>query len=338
MSKPTPIIKLLNKLESDVSDAFVRAMQELAGSVDFKAFVRYLSTGQVDRALKLLDLAPEFMSELNEELRRAYIQAGEELVRSLPPLFDPTIGGTVSGRFSAQNNRALQYLQRSAAQRVTSLSDQTRKALKEFIADPAQSNKSPRRLALDIVGRVGPGGTRQGGLIGLADNQKDWVSNLEADLRANPQRYFNRKLRNKKYDSVVRKAIKTGKPLTEDQISRLTQAYGNKVLKYRGESVARSELMRSLSAGRREGLAQMLEKGRIKDEDITREWDASEDSDTREDHANVNGTKVKGLNSTYKVGKVQMTGPHDLNAPAEQTINCRCFERISIDFIGLVAS
>lgn len=339
MTQPTPILKLMKKLEDDVVRAFVRSMQKLAGSVDMGRFVELIGQGRIDDALKFLELGPEHLGPLNEELRGAYLRSGEELADALPPLLDPALGGTVTSSFNAENTRAQQYLRQSSARRVTHLTDLERSNLREFLSDQLNRGKSPRTVALNLVGRVKPNttGRREGGVIGLAKNQIAWVQNAETELIENPAKYLKRSLRDTRWDDLVVKAVFDEKPLSQRNVDLILRTYKNRVLRYRGQSIAQTELMASMSEGRRESLRQAVEKGRISDQDIEREWDASEDSSTRETHQAVNGTKIKGLNSRFSVGGHMLDGPHDPNGPAEETINCRCFERIRVDFIGLLA-
>jgi len=56
---------------------------------------------------------------------------------------------------------------------------------------------------------------------------------------------------------------------------------------------------------------------------VTKEWLATSDTRTREDHRNADGQKVP-IDHAFIVGGVSMMHPGDPSAPADQTIQCRC--------------
>ncbi len=73
---------------------------------------------------------------------------------------------------------------------------------------------NPRVTALDIVGRIDPvTKKRVGGVIGLTNNQEQWVANGRRYLEQLDSKYFNLELRDKRFDGTVKKAIEAGKPL-----------------------------------------------------------------------------------------------------------------------------
>jgi len=56
---------------------------------------------------------------------------------------------------------------------------------------------------------------------------------------------------------------------------------------------------------------------------LEKEWLATEDSRTRPTHSEADGQRV-GMNETFTVGGYQMKRPGDPDAPAKETIRCRC--------------
>jgi hypothetical protein len=84
----------------------------------------------------------------------------------------------------------------------------------------------------------------------------------------------------------------------------------------RAEMIARTEVIGAANQG---ALAEMSATGLRS----TKEWLATRDGRTREEHAAANGQKVP-LDQPFLVGGVAMNGPHDPAAPAHLTINCRC--------------
>ena len=120
-----------------------------------------------------------------------------------------------------------------------------------------------------------------------------------------------------------------------DRVLSLKQ-YGNLLLQQRGETISRTETITALRQGRREGFKQAVEQGKVDGQAITRAWDATLDKRTREDHAAMDGETIDGLDEAWVLpdGSRMMTpGDSSLGADAAQIINCRCFERISVDWL-----
>ena len=73
----------------------------------------------------------------------------------------------------------------------------------------------------------------------------------------------------------------------------------------------------------------------VRAEDVVRAWDSTGDARTRETHAAADG-QVVGQGEAFNVGGALLMFPGDtsLGAPAGETINCRCYSDIRIDFFA----
>ena len=96
------------------------------------------------------------------------------------------------------------------------------------------------------------------------------------------------------------------------------------ILKGRVASISRTETHSAAQEASR-GAADAL---RIPN--LTKEWIAAQDERTRETHSQADGQKV-GLKEKFVVGGVEMDGPGDRNAPAEEFFNCRCATTYSVE-------
>ncbi|MEV5930927.1 phage minor head protein [Streptomyces cellulosae] len=63
------------------------------------------------------------------------------------------------------------------------------------------------------------------------------------------------------------------------------------------------------------------------DRPLVKQWVTRRDTRVREDHAVANG-QIQLLDDDFTVGGVQMAAPHDPDAPASQTVNCRCILKV----------
>jgi hypothetical protein len=93
----------------------------------------------------------------------------------------------------------------------------------------------------------------------------------------------------------------------------------------RAENIARTEVVGASNAGAFEQMGLMRGQGTI-----TKEWLATLDARTREDHLEVDGAE-RDLDEPFTVGGFLMQRPHDPLGGAGQVCNCRC--TILFDFV-----
>jgi hypothetical protein len=159
------------------------------------------------------------------------------------------------------------------------------------------------------------------------------VNNVRADLEGLSPEYFTRKLRDKRFDGLVRRAIRDGKPLSQVDVDRITQRYAERSLAHRAEVIARTESLNALRAGRDEGVRQAMEQGAISN--AQKVWDASGDSRVRPDHRAMNGQSV-GMNEPFVApdgSRLMYPGDSSLGASASQTVMCRCVTDYRVDWL-----
>jgi len=73
----------------------------------------------------------------------------------------------------------------------------------------------------------------------------------------------------------------------------------------------------------------------VRAEDVVRAWDSTGDARTRETHTAADG-QVVPQGEAFTVGGYSMMYPGDtsLGAPAGETVNCRCYQDLRIDFFA----
>lgn len=219
---------------------------------------------------------------------------------------------------------------------MTRIVDEQREAIREVIEAGIAAGRGPRDTALDIVGRINPATKRrEGGIVGLnAPQAKAW-RNAADELDALDPAYFSRKLRDKRFDRMVRRAIEDGKPLAKADRQRILNRYQDRMLKHRGDTIARTETIASLNAGRDQGIRQLIDAGNITEDQVVKVWDsAGPDGRTRDTHLAMEGQRRRlGEPFTTPTGaRLMHPGDATLGAPGSEVINCRCVLRFDIDF------
>lgn len=183
-------------------------------------------------------------------------------------------------------------------------------------------------------------GKREGGIIGLNSQQTDAVIRAARELASGDPtqmlNYLGRKRRDARFDGLVRKAMEAGKPLSQADIDKITGRYKDRLLKLRGETIARTEMLNGLRAGRHEQWQQAIEKG-LDANRVRVTWGATGDARTRDTHMLLNKTKVKFGQVFTTLTGVRMAYPGDVTQPgnnakllAAETIQCRCYAAYSI--------
>jgi hypothetical protein len=330
MPLPRDIQRVLDQLEPAIRAAFNEAFGSITSAIVLRDVTDAIARRDVDAAIRALRLEPEFMQPLARAIENAYYTGGALALAAVPEA--PSGERYIIG-FDGRHPRAELWAQNHVGNLITEVIADQVAMTRGVIERQIISGVNPRTAALDIVGRGTP---RTGGFIGLTSNQAGFVENMRGDLTRLDSNYFSRTLRDRRFDPMVRRAIAEGRPLSQADISRITGRYKDRLLKYRGDVIARTESITALRAGRHEGFEQLVERTDIRPEQIERRWDATGDSRTRPDHAAMNGQTIIGLSEPFVApdgSQMMYPGDTSLGASEEQTIQCRCFERVRVRFI-----
>ena len=358
-------LRLLDDTWPGVRSEFVAAMRQARAGVDMKALEDAIARGDVDAAFRALRFDAADLFKTDTAITAALAAGGnyqmgafQYATRRAP------IASRVVQSFGGRNERAERIARDLGSRLVTEVIDDTRVLIAQTIRGGLEAGNNPRRTALDIGGRI-VNGKRQGGLVGLHSTQAEYVQSMRAALSptngvgvrrivTDPVTGAQRAVkdfwigndgtlkstltaRNKQSDAAIFRAIRDGTTLPQTAIDRAAQGYSNKLLRQRGETIARTETLKALNAGRQEALDQLIENPNndVQAQDVVRAWDSTGDARTRETHAAADG-QVVPQGEAFTVGGYSMMYPGDtsLGAPAGETVNCRCYSDIRIDFFA----
>lgn len=328
--------RLLNRFSATIRDAFEAAIADVSDNVVFGELVTRIENGDLTGALRSLGIGEASMRRLNVAIEQAY-EAGGVLTGASFPVLNTSNGRAVF-RFDVRNIRAEQYLRANAANRIETLTAETRGHLQELIEAGVRDGRGPASTARDLVGRIDRAtGKRVGGVIGLTEKQKGWVDGTRADLQNLDKRYFTRDLRDKRFDGIVRRAIKDGKPLDAETVQRLTTRYEANALRYRGETIARSEALAALNHADREAYKQAVDSGAAREQDVERFWRTG-GANIRDTHSELDASNQSvGLNEAFTTSsgaRLMQPGDTSLGAGAEEVANCKCNVFTKVDWIS----
>jgi hypothetical protein len=320
---------LLATLEPQMAAAFRDAISRAASAVDVRALVAALESGDIERAVALLRINQAVLFPLADAVRASYVAGGVAVASSLP--------GGLSARFGFDGRavRAEAWVQRAAGTLIEGIQSDTLAMARTVIRDGLERGAGPRSLASQIVGTRQAGGVRSGGFMGLTDQQASYTVRARAELVDLDAGYFRRERRDKRYDRMVARAIRDGKPLSAAEVDKITQAYRSRLLQLRGETIARTETLNALRAGRHEGFEQLVESGGVARDAVQVVWSATLDARTRDIHVAMDGEAIPlgGSFTSPSGSRLAFPGDTSLGAGGADTINCRCYATYRVDYL-----
>lgn len=329
---PKDVQAALDRLEPELRQAFLDAIARSRSAVSLQKVEAALIAGNIEGAIDALRLEGVWFSPLQDAVRSS-LNAGGALALTGLRVRDPYDGTTFVLGFDGRHDRAEAWVRERSSALITEIVEDQREMARQQIQAGLEAGRNPRQTALDLVGRINRAtGKREGGFIGLTSQQASWARNAEAQLRALDAGYFTRTRRDKRYDATIRKAIKDGKPLSEADVQKIVSRYKDRLLKTRADTIARTESLNALRAGRHEGFEQLVESGKVRADQIVVTWSATMDGRTRDTHRSMNGQKIRmGRIFTSPSGAVfEFPGDVTHGAPAGEVVQCRCIAEYSI--------
>jgi hypothetical protein len=320
MARPTPsqqriIEALLKQFGPIIAKAFADAIAAANIRLNERALIEAIAQRDLDAAVELLRFDDAILFPLQDAIRAAYVAGGTSVGETVPKSIAAGWG------FNGRHPRAERWIAQRGAELVQGI-DQERQAARAVILAGQEEGRGAQSIARDITGRLNPiTGRREGGIIGLTSEQTDYAISARGELTRLDPHYLTRKLRDTRYDPMVRKAIASGKPLSQADVDKITGRYKDRMLKRRGETISKTEAFTAQAAGRDEAYRQTLEKPGV--EAVTVRWQHNLSEKPRPDHVAMNGTVID-MGQTFDFDDAQMRFPHDPAGGAKHSIGCRC--------------
>lgn len=322
MATRREIITEIERLEPSISEGFKASIFKIRGSVAIARLEEAIRAGDLEAARRIVNFSQARFSELTEGNRGVYLAGGEFSANQAP--------ASLGFSFNVNSPRAARYVQEKSSALLDLMINDQNQMIRDVLSAGVDAGVNPRRLALDLVGRVDRRtGERVGGRLGLTANQARYVSSAQSELlsgdRAQMRNYLQRQARDKRFDSMVLKAIEDEAPIPRPDADRIAARYSDNLLQVRGEAIARTEALESFHAGADEALNQAVEEGYARAEDIVKVWSSTGDARVRDGHRAMDGQTV-GLNETFvdPVTGDRLRYPADNQASAATRVNCRC--------------
>src|SRR5690606_37865330 len=111
-----------------------------------------LERGDVDGAIRAMQLDEAAYRPLEEAVQQAFNGGGVAAVEGMPTLRDPS-GHTIVVRWGVRDLAAEEWLRTHSAELVTGIVEDQRTAIRSALEDGLARGDNPTRTALAVVGR-----------------------------------------------------------------------------------------------------------------------------------------------------------------------------------------
>lgn len=292
--------RLLRQYAPGFRSAVLKAYRDLQGAFSEARLARILRTqgaaGVVAAVVEQFEVASV---PVREGLRTTMEGAAKAFQRDLPKV------ARVGVAFDVLNPEVLAALRTMETRVMTGLTEALATTVREHVAAGLVAGQNPTVIAR---------GLRP--LLPLAPNQANAIRNFERMLREGDSEALTRALRDKRFDSTVKRAF-AGQGLSEAQVTRMTGAYRKRMMAFNANTIARTSTLDALRQGQRASWVQAadvvgFDRGLLMKERVT-----VGDSRVREDHAEINGQTVP-FDVPYTNGEI---------VSGDQSYNCRCIDR-----------
>lgn len=329
--------EIASKHGLEVAEAFYEAINRIRSAVQIQRLTALIEQGRIEDALEALQIEESLFNDLADKARAAHVSAGHATADTLPRRRPD--GTAVVVRFDGRNPAAEAWINEHSSQLITHLTDETKQAVRVSLTVSMEAGVNPRQAALEVVGRINKAtGKREGGVLGLSVPQAEYVAKARAELLSGDpedlKHYLTRQRRDKRFDRSITKAIRTGEPVPAETIAKAITAYEGRLLKLRGEIIARVETMTAIQQGKYEAFRQAIADGKVDVEAVTKIWRSAGDMRVRHTHMALNGKSV-GFNEPFRSPSgALLRYPMDtgLGAGTDEIVGCRCDCEYKIDF------
>jgi len=303
---PRAIRILFNAWERQMRDDWLEGIAGVTNDLDITTLSALLEAGKMAEALELVNTTSTAF------FNRTWVPAFNESA-SQASLYLQRQTGIRMVLDQITNFKAQAALQQNGLRLVRGFTAQQNEATMQAIQRSFTTGANPRATARAF---------RES--IGLTARQEAAVANYRRSLESGTKASLGRALRDKRFDRTIDRMVRTGEPLSEEQIQRMTGRYRERMLKYRSETIARTESLRSVHQGQNEMYQQAMDSGQLQPDNTTQEWNTATDERVRDSHSAMHG-QVTRFDEPFISGLGnQLMYPGDVAAPAEDTVQCRC--------------
>lgn len=252
------------KFEPRISATFRAAVDAMRAKIDATALRAAVDRGDMAAVLRVVGLADDtgVFDRLMEPLRRAFEAGG-----AAAPQQQAVSSATFA--YDRDTPRTVRAMRDYGLALIRQITEDTRGAVREVMTEQLNAGVNPRAVA-----------TRIGDIVGLTSHQAAQVARYRAALVEGDMKALAMKLRDKRFDATVARAIREGGRVPADRIGQLVGRYAERMRRFRGETIARTESIRAVNLGAHQGMRQAIDGGHLPETGLTRRWVVAKDERT----------------------------------------------------------
>lgn len=298
------LFDLISRAEPRVRNALYAAILAARDERTLDELAALIEAGDFDGAIERA--AQVGAVRLAEAYAAVYTLSAQSTAKALSDALEIAVG------FDQVNFRAVDQMQRARLEFIREFTAEQRLATRAALLDGIERGLNPRDQAREF---------RRS--IGLTLRQERAVQNYRRLLEQGSSEALDRQLRDRRFDRTVARAIREGKPLSRAQVDRMVERYSERYVKYRAEVIGRTEALRAVHQGNVEMYQQAIDAGQVRQDQLERTWVSAKDERVRGSHRRLNGL-VRGFDDTFPGDEGPIRFPGDPDAPAAETVQCRC--------------
>lgn len=305
------IEKLLRKMRARIRRQFGLIVLQMKNETSLADLAEFLSVRDYQSPLRMLDAAAE---RLATTLNSAFMLSTEEFVEAMAE----KLGLVIS--FDQFNPAVVEFTRQNKFELIRNFTREQTEATRQAILRGVQEGLNPREMARAFRDS-----------IGLTKNQERAVANFRKLLEQNDPEALLRQLRDRRFDRTVARAIDFEGKLSKSEIKRMVDRYRDRMLKFRSETIARTEALPMVHKAHDEAVRQAVDKGVIEKSKIKRTWKSAHDDRVRDPKTGAKTSHRTMHNQVRGFGEAFVSGagnllmyPGEPNAPAVDRIQCRC--------------
>lgn len=268
---------LAARFEPRIKAAFLRAMEDIRKRIDVAALRDAVDRSDHPAVLRILGLTEGGpLTRLVDPVRTTFIESAKAVSETRP--------GRLEVRFDMLEPRTVMLLRDYGLRLVSQVTEDTRAGVREVLARQLGEGVNPRGVATEV-----------GRLVGLTANQVKTVRNYRRALEDLKGEALVRAFRDKRFDRTVARAIQEKAGLPAKVIDRLVERYRERMIRDRGETIARTESIRAANLANWAAMRQAIEQGKIEAGAVTRRWVVARDERTCPTCKAVPGLNAEGV-------------------------------------------
>lgn len=327
--------RLLEEHEPNIRRAFMASVTDLQANVNWPLLIDALTQNNVDEAIDALNIDPEAFRFYASAMSDAFAASGA----STAAIAVTKGWADVGVRFRMSNPRAQDWIALNVGELITGFVQEQVEASRAVILGGYSLGHGPRTIAVDLAGRAtGPGGAREGGIIGLDVPRADRFNRVSVGMRT-PEGVRSLVIEhqdgslslrykvNKATANRILAAYRAGTAVPYDQRVLSDTQYKNALLKARADTISQTETANAVMAGRDEEWRQLIESGEVDGNNVVKVWRHRRGPTFyhRPDHRAMSGKQVIGIDTPFLFPDgVQKLYAHDPGGGAKHNIRCAC--------------